>query len=52
MINGVRYYLLLLIDWKISLLQRFKKIISGESKYEISDSEWLEKHKKWKERND
>jgi hypothetical protein len=52
MINSIRYYLLLLIDWKISLLQKFKKIVSGEYKYIKTDNAWISEYKKWKKQND
>ena len=52
MINTIRHYILILIDWKISLLEKFKKLISGEYKYTVSDKDWLKNYKIWKKQND
>ena len=48
MIENVRYWLLLLIDWKIELLKKFKKIVSGEYKYILSDKELEKQINKWR----
>jgi hypothetical protein len=52
MIDQIRYGLLRLIDWKISLLKKFRMVISGEYKYVVSDTKWINKHKEWKKQND
>jgi len=52
MLDNIRYCLLKLIDWKIELLKKFRLFVSGESKYILSDTKWLEKFKKWKKAND
>jgi len=52
MIDYLRYYLLKFIDWKISLLEKFKLIVSGEYKYIKSDKDWNKDYQKWKKQND
>lgn len=48
MIYNIRYYLLLLIEWKISILQKVKKFVSGEYKYTKTDKDWIDGYNKWK----
>ena len=48
MLDNIRYWLLLLIDWKIKLLKKFRMFVSGEYKYVISDKELEKQLNKWR----
>jgi len=48
MIDNIRYWFLLLIDWKIELLKKFRRIVSGEYKYTLSDKELEKQINKWR----
>jgi hypothetical protein len=48
MIDSIRYWILTLIDWKIRLLKKFRKIVSGEYKYVFSDKELQKQINRWR----
>ena len=48
MLDSIRYWILKLIDWKIELLKKFRRFVSGEYKYILSDKELEKQIKKWR----
>jgi hypothetical protein len=46
--SKLQYYILVVVDWKIFLLTKFKRFIRGEKKISKTERDWLKGYAKWK----
>ena len=46
--SKLQYYILVVIDWKIFVLTKFRRFVSGEKKISKIERNWLKGYAKWK----
>ena len=47
-ISKLQYYILVIVDWKIYLLSKFRRFVKGETKITKTERDWLKGYAKWK----
>lgn len=51
-LQQIRYYILVFISWKISMLQKLHNLISGKTKFENLSKNWSKGYDEWKKSQD
>jgi hypothetical protein len=51
MLDKLKYYICVIIDWKIFVLSKLRDKISNTKKYSLLPEDWVTGYNEWKKRN-
>ena len=52
MLEKIKYYICVLIDWKIFVLTKIRDRLGSRKKYVNLQKNWVDEYEKWKKAND